>query len=399
MNKKSKKSLTPTTGEPTPPPSADGGGTTACLKALIAFSAGLHEAHFYEALDARAAEVGFAPGTAWTLDGRWRKGQTAERRHRGKTTYKGEWRHSRSGVRYPTATLHNYAGHRSVFYDGFPDVVALFKAGQITVIPAARRVLPPPPPACDPQEARRRILTTYAAAAPLGSPAGHLGRVYLRSRGLTALVDRGDLPELRLHPRLVYWHRTGAGRLLRLGEFPALLGLVRDVAGAVVGLHRTYLAPDGNGKALVEDPDAPGHALGAKKLLAVAEGATQGGAIRLYPGGPCLAVTEGIETALAVRTEAPLPVWAALSAAGLSALTLPEGVAGEALYVMGDRDSSGAGQRAAETLGRRMLQPGRVVKVVIPGGEALAEFRRRTGRSGDSADWLDILTMGRHWHG
>jgi hypothetical protein len=64
-------------------------------------------------------------------------------------------------------------------------------------------------------------------------------------------------------------------------------------AGECVALHRTYLSVDGPGKAEVESP---------KKLSRTSyPGATNGATIPLDKPGSVLAVTEGIETALAVR--------------------------------------------------------------------------------------------------
>ena len=92
------------------------------------------------------------------------------------------------------------------------------------------------------------------------------------------------------------------------------------------GVHRTWLRPDGRGKADVHRP---------KKML----GRTKGSAIRLTPGpsglnptlavkrgvfGP-LAIGEGIETSLTVAAAAPhWRVWAAGSLSHMGALAWPE---------------------------------------------------------------------------
>ena len=127
-----------------------------------------------------------------------------------------------------------------------------------------------------------------------GSPA----ETYLRGRGITCA-----LPEtLRFHPEC--WHGATARRL------PAMVARVDGAARFAV--HRTYLRPDGSGKAEVNP---------AKAML----GATQGGAVRLAEGAGPLVVAEGMETALSLACgllRAPATIWAALSAPGIAALRL-----------------------------------------------------------------------------
>jgi len=77
-------------------------------------------------------------------------------------------------------------------------------------------------------------------------------------------------------------------------------------------VHRTYLRPDGTGKAAI-DPD--------KAML----GAVAGGAVRLTQAQGPLVVAEGIETALALASGMlgrPATIWAALSTSGMRALRL-----------------------------------------------------------------------------
>jgi putative DNA primase/helicase len=118
-----------------------------------------------------------------------------------------------------------------------------------------------------------------------------------------------------------------------------MLGAVQDGNGRLTGLHRTYLRPDGRGKAEVEP---------AKKML----GACCGGAVRLTPVRRRLALCEGIETGLSVRqTCTDLAVWCALSASNLDRLTLPALV--EEIVLVADCDPVGltAAHRAAQRYG------------------------------------------------
>ena len=131
---------------------------------------------------------------------------------------------------------------------------------------------------------------------------------------------------------------------------PALIAAVTDRAGALQGVHRTWLAPDGQGKAAVETQRrAIGHLLG--------------NAVRLIPHDDILVIGEGIETMLSLVEAVPgLPVWAALSSGHLGAVLLPKGV--QRLYIAIDRDL--AGQRAAERLSARATEVGIAVRVLEP---------------------------------
>jgi hypothetical protein len=192
---------------------------------------------------------------------------------------------------------------------------------------------------------------------------------------------------LRFHPKC--WHRD-EGQTRSIPR-PALIAAVTDGAGALQGVHRTWLAPDGQGKADVETQRrAMGHLLG--------------NAVRLTPHDDILVVGEGIETMLSLVEAVPgLPVWAALSSGHLGAVLLPEGV--QRLYIAIDRDP--AGQRAAERLSARATEVGipcgcwnrgSGISTMISGRTA----RRRCasiwqGRSGQrigSAFWLSCIAQG-----
>lgn len=180
----------------------------------------------------------------------------------------------------------------------------------------------------------------FAASKPV---AGTLADTYLRSRGLTQV---GMMSALRFHPKC--WHRD-EGQSKSIPR-PALIAAVTDGAGLCQGVHRTWLAPDGQGKAVVRTQRrAMGHLLG--------------NAVRLTPHDDFLVVGEGIETMLSLVEAAPgLPVWAALSSGHLGAVLLPEGL--QRLYIAIDRDP--AGQRAAERLSARALDAGIDCHVLEP---------------------------------
>lgn len=180
----------------------------------------------------------------------------------------------------------------------------------------------------------------FASAVPV---AGTLAEIYLRSRGITRPVAN---TVLRYHPKC--WHRD-EGRTTSTAQ-PALIAAVTDGAGAMQGVHRTWLAADGRGKAAVEiQRRAMGHLLG--------------NAVRLAAQQDILAIGEGIETMLSLAEGVPgLPVWAALSSGHLGAVLLPDGL--QRLYIAIDRDP--AGQRAAERLGARATEAGIGYHVLEP---------------------------------
>ncbi len=154
---------------------------------------------------------------------------------------------------------------------------------------------------------------------------------------------------------------------------------MRDVDGRGVAIHRTYLDPDGSGKATITDP-ATGRAGPARKLRTLAPGMSRGAAIRLYPIAETLIVAEGIETALAARIAVPeLPTWAAVSAGGIARLRVPAGV--REVIVAADHDPHGAGERAARDLAGRLRAGGVTVRMAMP--EVIG-------------DWADVLVGGAH---
>lgn len=179
--------------------------------------------------------------------------------------------------------------------------------------------------------------------------AGTPAERYLRGRGIAAA-----LPET-LRFSQACWHAT-AQRL------PALVALVEGGEGAAV--HRTYLRPDGSGKADVQ-PN--------KAML----GGVGGGAVRLAEEPGPLVVAEGVETALSLMSgllRRPAAVWAALSTSGMKGLALPPQPG--RLIVASDGDAPG--RDAAHALAARADALGwRVSLLPAPEGR----------------DWSDILAM------
>ncbi len=170
-----------------------------------------------------------------------------------------------------------------------------------------------PIPAGSPEAARRLI----AMSQPIRRT---LVETYLRHRGIKAVHDAGAL---RFHPRCYYRPDDGSPT----ETWPAMIAAVTDLDGRITGAHRTWLAPDGVGKAAV---DTPRRAMGG--LL--------GHAVRFGAADDVLAVGEGIETMLSLRCALPvMPMAAALSANHLAALLLPPAL--RRLYIARDADAAG----------------------------------------------------------
>jgi hypothetical protein len=92
-------------------------------------------------------------------------------------------------------------------------------------------------------------------------------------------------------------------------------------------------------------------------------GPAKGNACRLFPAeGPLLAVTEGVEDALAYRELSGIPTWAALSAGNLAMLVLPARF--RKVHVVADADDTGM-QRAREAV-LRFRREGREARLIRP---------------------------------
>ena len=178
--------------------------------------------------------------------------------------------------------------------------------------------------------------------------AGTAAETYLRGRGITCPLPR----TLRFHGSC--WHGATAKR------HPALIAAVQG--SGLPAVHRTYLRPDGSGKADVEP---------AKAML----GAIGGGAVRLAEGPGPLVLGEGIESTLSLLCgllDGPATVWAALSTSGLRGLRLPPQPGRLTIATDGDAPGRAAGHALAD----RAHALGWQVSILDPG---------------DGADFNDIL--------
>lgn len=186
----------------------------------------------------------------------------------------------------------------------------------------------------------------WQESAPIG---GTPAEVYLRE----VRKIEGTVPAtLRYNPRT--WHGPTRRNL------PALIARIEGCAGFAV--QRTYLRPDGSGKA-----DLP-----EQKMML---GKAAGGHVSLQSGPDALVIAEGIETALSLPSLFDIgsaTLWAALTAANLRAFSLPA-VPGH-LVVATDGDE--AGRRAGDALLTRAVRLGWSVEMKP---------------APDGRDWNDVL--------
>jgi hypothetical protein len=189
----------------------------------------------------------------------------------------------------------------------------------------------PPVPTGSPDAARR----LWAISQPIHDT---LAETYLRQRGI---IDLRECGALRFHPNC--WYRADADDPPGTpSAFPALIAAVRSDDGSLTGIHRTWLDPNGGGKAPVATPR---RAMG--NLLR--------NGVRFGRAGSVLVAGEGIETILSLRQILPtMPMIAGLSAGHLSALQIGSSL--RRLYIA--RDNDRAGQHAADTLAERAMGDG-----------------------------------------
>ncbi|AFS52654.1 DUF7146 domain-containing protein [Leptospirillum ferriphilum] len=211
---------------------------------------------------------------------------------------------------------------------------------------------PSPEKVEDIERKAQRASRIWAEAAPLQP--GDAVWTYLKGRGIT--LDRWP-EDLRTHAGLDYWEVDDAGKPVRTGVFPCMLAVIRNPEGRPVGIHRTWVNPDGSGKAPVPSP---------KKILKVHD--LTGSAVRIFPlRDGLLAVCEGIEDALSAWILWHVPTWACLGTSGMKSFEPPAGI--RELIIFADRDVHGAGQKAALALAKK-LKKEMAVSVRLPAGHA-----------------------------
>ncbi len=192
--------------------------------------------------------------------------------------------------------------------------------------------------------ASERAKRLFRMTQPL---ADTLADSYLRERGILRASTHAAL---RFHPSC-YYRELVTGRT---SSYPALIAAVTDCAGAITGVHRTWLDPEGVGKAKVDNP---------RRAL----GGLLGNGVRFcFPADapvPVMAAGEGLETMLSLSHVMPgMPMVAALTANHLAAFRFPPEC--RRVYIAADADA--AGRHGIEALSRRAQEEGILPLVLSP---------------------------------
>src|ERR1700732_1359020 len=194
-----------------------------------------------------------------------------------------------------------------------------------------------PEPVAAPNHNMNRAGTIWRESAEVK---GTLAESYLASRGLP--LDDGEDWHcvLRFHPACPF----GAERAA------AMITLMRDIlTDAPRCIQRTRLTPDGR-KA---DRQMLGPAKGAAIKVDPDADVTQG-----------LCIGEGLETPVSGRLMGFRPAWALGSAGAIASFPVRPRIDG--LHIFGERDATGANERAVDDCGRRWIAAGRTVITLWP---------------------------------
>lgn len=175
----------------------------------------------------------------------------------------------------------------------------------------------------DPADEVNRVREARALFEKARTAEGTPAETYLRSRGITIPIPSSI--------RFASLHYKG------LGHGPCLVAALQDKAGEITGVQRTFLLPDGTGKAKV-----------AKPKLSL--GKVSGSAIQLDPDfthGEAV-VCEGLEDGLSLAQLAGSSVFVAAGASMMSTMEFPTSVT--SIIIASDNDHAGmmAAKKAAD---------------------------------------------------
>lgn len=245
------------------------------------------------------------------------------------------------------------------------------------------RIVVPEDTAAADREKLARVNKLYSA----GKMMDHKDVPYYKHRGISPLI-LADVQDVRFLPMLGYYQKAKSApgepaknELVKVDSFPAILAAMRNAAGELIAVHRTWLSKDRTDKAPV---------LKAKKLSETPD--ASGASIRLFgaQGADTLGLTEGVETGLGVRQLSAgrywpelgkIPVWSCYSAGNIEAFVIPEFLKAtlKTLIIFADNDENGRGHEAALKLKERLA-------VEWPELEVRIEMPEVVG-----CDWLDVL--------
>jgi len=193
--------------------------------------------------------------------------------------------------------------------------------------------------------AQRDLTSAARIVAGIGPLNGTPGAAYLRD---VREIDVGEIEYVLSRADAIGWNPAvyfkQPGHPRHGQKLGAIIGIMTDpvTAEPTGAISRTYLAPDGT-------------KIGKAKTL----GAPMG-IVRLTPDDEVLEglfLAEGLETALAGMSIGLRPMWSTGSSGLMASFPVLSGI--EALSVMVDHDTNGAGERAAREVEARWLAAGR----------------------------------------
>jgi putative DNA primase/helicase len=222
----------------------------------------------------------------------------------------------------------------------------------------------------DAAEKKKRCNRIWSECVTLDDAKAAPVREYLTARIHPTILSRIDRRVMRCHPMLEHYDSISG----HAGAWAAMVCLVQAPNGDPVGLHRTWL--DGVGKAPVATP---------RKSLSAGR-SMSGAAIRLMKTDRVLAVSEGIETGLALTHLCGFPVWACMSAVLMTHIQIPERIREVRIAV--DMDVSGTGQNAALTLVERLRH---TKSVYFEWPTCDLELIANKAVPSKSFDWADVV--------
>lgn len=175
---------------------------------------------------------------------------------------------------------------------------------------------------------------------------GTLGEKYFNARGID-LNKVGDISHIRFI--------TNAWYSSRIKECPCIIAITTNTQNEITGCIRIFLNKDSGttGKAK------------AKKQL----GRTSGTGVRLYANlkkpQTTVTLTEGLETALAVKMSYPnKDVIGTLSTSGMTSLAIDENITN--VTIAADKDESKAGEIAAQKTANKLIKQGIKTNIYLP---------------------------------
>ncbi|MEI7670044.1 MAG: toprim domain-containing protein [Pseudomonadota bacterium] len=214
------------------------------------------------------------------------------------------------------------------------DVMTALKLGK-NYTPTASK--PSKPPKAGDFDTRLRAYKLWKETRPAKDT---IVETYMQSRGYFGVIPA----DIRFHPSL--YHSPSKT------YFPAMVAKVtRYHDDILLGIHRTYLAKDGKGKADIANN---------KMML----GNVAGGAVQLGTLGKTLIVGEGLETVISAQNATGITSWAALSTSGMKSLILPPLNIIGSIIIAADHDT--AGVKAAHECAEKWYAQGRKVQIALP---------------------------------